>query len=468
VQALTRLVARGDEVQRRTPAPGFAVAVFKKFGEDRAGQLAALIAYYGFFSLFPLLLALVTLSGLLLSEQDSQERLVDAALNQFPVIGDRLRENLQSLPDKSLGFGVGLAGALWAGLGGMKAAQNAMDHVWNVPIRRQPSFPVALARAFLMLVTIGIFIVLAAFLGGVAAGTEQSPPAIRIAGVAGSAILNFLVFWVAFRVLTVADVSWRDAFPGAVFAGGAWTLLQTLGGYVIGHRMESATATYGFFAVVIGLLTWMYLGAQVTLLAAEVNVVRARRFWPRALSSDELTDVDRAVLRDHARVEERREEERVSVDFENEPSTGETARPRGGTEPTSAVTQGSPNGQGMPTLIRSIVSDVSHLVGKQIELAKLELAEMLGTRARAAGVFAAAGLLGLFVVGFLGLAGAAALDLVVPRWASLLIVAGVFAGLAVVAAVLGRRWLRSAAAKPELTQHQLKEDVAWAKAQLKR
>ena len=266
---LKRLVHRGDEAQRQSPVLGFSVAVIKKFGEDRAGQLAALIAYYGFFSLFPLLLVLVTLSGLVFSERDAQDRLLDAALNQFPVIGDRLKENLDSLPNKRLGLGIGTVGALWAGLGGMKAAQNAMDHVWNVPMRRQPSFLVALGRAMLMLVTLGMFILLASFLGGVAAGTEDASMALRIGGVAGTVLLNFLVFWVAFRVLTVADVSWRDALPGAVFAGVAWTLLQTLGGYMIGHRMESAAATYGFFAVVIGLLTWMYLGAQVTLLAAE-------------------------------------------------------------------------------------------------------------------------------------------------------------------------------------------------------
>jgi MFS family permease len=156
----------------------------------------------------------------------------------------------------------------------------------------------------------------------------------------------------------------------------------------------------------------------------------------------------------------------VNVHFDNEPGTGEQANPSGGGEPPGAIPP--PNGQGTPTLIRSIVSDVSHLVAKQIELAKLELTEMLGVRARAGGVFGAAGVLGLFVVGFLGLAGAAALDLILPRWASLLIVAGVFAVLAVVAVVLGKRWLRSAAAKPELTQHQMKEDVTWAKAQLKR
>jgi membrane protein implicated in regulation of membrane protease activity len=114
------------------------------------------------------------------------------------------------------------------------------------------------------------------------------------------------------------------------------------------------------------------------------------------------------------------------------------------------------------------MADASHLAAKQVELAKLELSEMLGTRARAVGVIASAGVLGVFVLAFVGLAGAAALDIVLPRWASLLIVAAVFAILAIVAVSLGRRWLRSAEAKPELTQQQLKEDVSWAKRQLRR
>jgi YihY family inner membrane protein len=312
-------IRRGDGIQRRVPALGFPVAVIKKFGEDRAGQLAALIAYYGFFSLFPLLLALVTLTGLLLGESSAQSRVVDAALGQFPVIGDELRRNLQALPGKGLGLAVGLVGALWAGLGGIKAAQNAMDYVWDVPIKRQPSFPVALLRAAMMLATLGVFILLASFLGGVAAGTSDAGAGARILGIAGSFVLNLLVFLVAFRVLTVEDVSWSDVLPGAIVGAVGWTTLQALGGYVIGHRMESAAETYGFFAIVIALLTWIYLGAQLTLFAAEVNVVHARRLWPRALDSDAMTPADERALRDHAKVEERRKEQVVDVSFRPTP-----------------------------------------------------------------------------------------------------------------------------------------------------
>jgi YihY family inner membrane protein len=308
-------IRRADAVQRRRPVLGFPVAVVKKFGEDRAGQLAALIAYYGFFSIFPLLLALVTLTGLVAEGSDVGDRIVDAALLQFPVIGDELRRNIGALPDKGLGLAVGLAGALWAGLGGIKAAQNAMDHIWDVPIRRQPSFLIAVLRASLMLATLGIFLVLASFLGGVAAGTSEVSGLVRLAGVLGSLLLNLVVFLVAFRVLTVEDVSWSDVLPGAVIGAIGWAGLQTFGGYLIGHRMDSASETYGFFAVVIALLAWIYLGAQLVLVAAEINVVRARRLWPRALDPASMTQADERALRAHAEVEERREEEEVRVDF---------------------------------------------------------------------------------------------------------------------------------------------------------
>jgi membrane protein len=466
VEAVQGVVRRADEVQRKKPFLAFPLAVLKKFGEDRAGQLAALIAYYGFFSLFPLLLAFVTLAGILFEESDMQDRLVDAALSQFPVIGDQLR--IQSLPDKGVALALGIGGALWAGLAGIKAAQNAMDHVWDVPMKRQPSFPIAMLRAVLMLLTLGVFVLLASFLGGVAAGTEDAPLAVRLAGIAGTLLLNVSIFLVAYRVLTVEDVGWRDVVVGALFAGVAWTVLQALGGYVIGHRLESARETYRFFAVVIGLLTWIYLGAQVTLLGAEMNVVRARRLWPRALDPDRLMEADERALRDHARVEERREEETVDVQFGDDGGGGaQVGMPPPGTVPpdASAPTNG---GRGTGPLLRSIAADISTLVSKQIELAKQELGEMVGARAKAIGVFGAAAVLGLFVIGFLGMAGAEALDLVLPRWAAMLIMAAVFGVLAAVAIVLARGWLRTGASKPELTQESLKEDVQWAKQQLKR
>jgi MFS family permease len=147
----------------------------------------------------------------------------------------------------------------------------------------------------------------------------------------------------------------------------------------------------------------------------------------------------------------------------------EPSGPRPTTSPAPSVPPPTTDGaRGTGPLLRSIASDISILVTKQIELAKQELSEMVGTRARAIGVFAAAAVLALFVVGFLGLAGAEALALVMPRWAAMLIVGAVFAVAAVIAILMARSWLRSSASKPDLTTESLKEDVEWAKQQLKR
>jgi MFS family permease len=200
-----------------------------------------------------------------------------------------------------------------------------------------------------------------------------------------------------------------------------------------------------------------------------MNVVRARRLWPRALDPDRLMEADERALRDHARVEERREEETVDVQFGDDGGGGapQVGMPPPGTVPpdVSASTNG---GRGTGPLLRSIAADISTLVSKQIELAKQEIGEMVSARAKAIGVFGAAAVLGLFVIGFLGMAGAEALDLVLPRWAAMLIMAVVFGLLAAIAILAARSSLRSSASKPELTQESLKEDVQWAKQQLKR
>ena len=329
---MKKILARVDRYQRSHAWLGFPVAVLKRFGEDKAGHLAALVAYYGFFSLFPLMLVLVTVVGKIAADNpELQEAILDSALKQFPIVGTQIRENITAIEGSGLALVVGIGGALWAGLAGVKAAQNAMDQVWDVPVKHQPSFFPALVRAIVMLATLGAFVLIAGFLGGVAAGTETAPTWLQVVGVAGSFVLNFLVYWVAFRVLTVADVSWRDVLPGALLGSILWSILQALGGYIIGQRLQSASEVYGFFAVVIGLLSWLYLGSQVTLIAAEMNVVRVKRLWPRALDPDDMTDADRRALEALAEVEERRHEEKVHVRFQGDEGEWAGASPRGRT-----------------------------------------------------------------------------------------------------------------------------------------
>jgi YihY family inner membrane protein len=310
MDAAERVVRRADEAHQRHPWLAFPYAVFKKFGDDQAGNLAALISYYGFFSLFPLMLILVTVLGMVLEgNTELQEAIRDSALANFPVIGEDIRKDVKAIEGSGLTLAIGIALALWAGLGVLKVMQTAMNAIWNVPYKHRPNFFMSLLRAIIMLFVLGFITVASAAAGSVGAGNDNL--LLSALWIVVSLSLNLVLFLLAFRILTTADVSWGDVFPGALIAAIAWTGLQALGGYFVRNQLEGATRTYGTFATVIGLLAWMYLGAQVTLLAAEVNVVRKRRLWPRAIVQPPLTEADERALKSYAKVEERRPEEDV-------------------------------------------------------------------------------------------------------------------------------------------------------------
>jgi YihY family inner membrane protein len=312
MQAAERLLRRVDRQHQQRAWIAFPYAVMKKFGDDRAGNLAALIAYYGFLSLFPLMLVLVTLLGTLLrNNPELQDAIRTSALANFPVIGGQISRNVHSLRGSGLALGIGLALALWAGLGVMKVLQTSMNAVWNVPYGHRPDFWLSLLRAMLMLLVLGVITLGSATAGSVGAGSDSW--LLRIAGIAISAVLNLILFLLAFRILTTEEATWGDVFPGALIAALAWTALQAVGGYVVSHQLQGASDTYGAFATVIGLLAWIYLGAQITLFAAEVNVVKKRRLWPRAIVQPPLTDADERALKSYAEQEERRPAEDVIV-----------------------------------------------------------------------------------------------------------------------------------------------------------
>ena len=312
MQAAGRILRRADKQQQQRAWIAFPYAVMKKFGDDQAGNLAALIAYYGFLSLFPLMLVLVTLLGLLLrNNPELQDTIRTSALANFPVLGEQISTNVHSLRGSGLALGIGLALSLWAGLGVMKVLQTAMNAVWNVPYRHRPNFWVSLLRAIIMLFVLGIITIASAAAGSVGGGSDDW--LLGILGIFMSVVLNLVLFLLAFRILTTEDVTWGDVFPGALVAALAWTTLQAIGGYIVSHQLQGASDTYGTFAIVIGLLAWIYLGAQMTLFAAEVNVVRKRRLWPRAIVQPPLTEADERALRSYAKQEERRPEEDVSV-----------------------------------------------------------------------------------------------------------------------------------------------------------
>jgi uncharacterized BrkB/YihY/UPF0761 family membrane protein len=197
------------------------------------------------------------------------------------------------------------------------AAQNAMNHLWDVPFRDRPNPLRARLNALLLLLVFGAGGVLATGLASL--GAASSSTGIRVAGVALSFLANFLLLWAAFRVLTVRPVTWRDLRGGALIGAGLWVLLQALGGYYVTHVLRNASSVYGFFGIVLGLLSWLYLSASSILLAAEANVVAHGHLWPRSfsiLSEQPPTAADRRSLTEQSEVEERRHDQEITVEFD--------------------------------------------------------------------------------------------------------------------------------------------------------
>ena len=312
-----RLLDGLDRFQQRHAVTAFPLAVWRKFGDDQAGNLAALIAYYAFLSVFPLLLVLVTVLGMVLANSPRlQEDVLNSALTEFPVIGTQLRSNIHSLGRSGIGLAIGLIGTFIGARGVAGAVQNAMNQVWAVPRRERPGFPISWLRNFALIGVIGLGVLVTTALSGIGSwGGHTLGPWSRIGVVALSLALNVGLFWLGLRVATAAQITWRELRLGALLSALVWQALQYLGGYVVAHSLRHASSLYGTFGLVLGLLAWLHFQAQLTLYAAEVDVVRTRNLWPRSLFPPPLTKQDRAAYDAYAKAEQRRPEIRIETRF---------------------------------------------------------------------------------------------------------------------------------------------------------
>jgi membrane protein len=279
-------VERLDRLQQRHSLLAFPYAVARKYSDDGGGYLAATISYYGFFSLFPLLLVLVTTLGFALQRWPQLEgHIVDTALGQLPVIGPQLGHH--ELKASGLALAIGLAASLWTGTGVLLAAEAAMARIWELPVADHAGFFGARLRALMLLGLLGGGLLLATLTSGAAAFGGSLNTAVRLVALAASLGGNFLLFWLAFRLLAPHQVPWSQLRGGAIAAALGYGALQLAGSYYMTHTLRRASEVYGTFALVIGILSWIYLTATVVLLAAEANVVAARRLWPRRIREPE-------------------------------------------------------------------------------------------------------------------------------------------------------------------------------------
>jgi YihY family inner membrane protein len=312
-----RALNRLDDVQKRHVWTAFPAAVAKKFADDNAGRFAALIAYYGFFSIFPLMLVLVTLVGYVIrNDRQLQLSIIHSAVSQFPVIGAKIEQSVHALRGSIPALVFGIVTSLWAGLGVVNTIQSVMDEIWYVPKARRRGFPQRVARGALVLLILGVLIVVSGALAGIVTSSSRVPMLARAASFLIPVVLDAVFLVVLFTWLPARDVSWSDALPGAIAGAVAWEVLISIGAFLVDRKVRDATQLYGFFGTVLGLLSWLFLGAQILVIAAEINVVRAEHLWPRSLFPPPLEDQDRRVLAERAEVERARPDEDVHVHFE--------------------------------------------------------------------------------------------------------------------------------------------------------
>ncbi len=310
-----RAVQRLDDLQQRLPLLALPIGVIRKFADDRTSAWGALMTFYAFLALFPLLVIALTVIGHLAAGNPELERqLLDGVLGQIPVVGEMIEDDVSALQAGGLGLGVGLLGLLWGATGIYNSGQLAMSQVWNVEGLERPGLVMRLMRSLLLFVVLGVGAVGTGW--AIRNGLYASVGApLRVSTVVGTLLGSFVVLALVFRILTPHSIEMRKLWVAVGLATVGWLGLQVLGGFAISREVEQVDI-YGVFAYVIAVLMWLWLVFRVLLFSAEAAVVIDRGLWPRNLAQPPLNDADKRVLAALARNERRRPEQHIEVWFD--------------------------------------------------------------------------------------------------------------------------------------------------------
>lgn len=400
-----------------------ALATHRRFGADSGGFMAAALTYRAFLSLFPLLLLGASVLGFVLAgNPDLYARAVQSVSDSLPGIGTLVAENLDSVTaNRSIAGIAGLAGLLWTGIGVAEATSFALSKVWRIePQTSTIRLKIRAIATVLMLGLMGLAGIAVTIAVSAVDASGFAAAVLRIAGVVIALGLDFALFVATYRLLGPARRSILAPWRGAALAAVGWTALKLVGGWYATRTVADSSAVYGTFASTVGVLVILSLAARIFTYGAELNAILVERTGGDETMSKGKDDVE---------------------------ANGRRSTPQ---------------------LVRSIANDTATLVKKEVELARQEFVEAIVARLKAAAAMLAAGVFVMLAVIFLGSAAAHALENVVSPWAARLIVAGGFLLLAGLAVAVGLLRAKRPPMKPELTVETVKEDIEWAKTQLKR
>jgi len=320
-----RAIRRIDATQRRFTPTAFVFGVIKKYGDDNGGVLVSNLAYSSFVSIFPLLLILYAILGLIAaadpSFRESAANAKNAVADQIPLLGQTLASNVDTAHlqnSSTIGLIVGLLVLIYGVTGLAQAGLFTMEQVWNLPGPARPGYVQRLGRALLFLCLLGGGVIVTTGLAGLTNSLHDKSSWFHILIYVVTAAFSAGMYLGAFRALTPKGVPTRSLLPGAITGGILWTVLQVLGTWLV-HRFLHSNSVYGVFATVLGLLAWIYLAIEITVYSAEINVVLARRLWPRSIVQPPLTEADRASMALQALQNQRRPEQHIEVTFDDRP-----------------------------------------------------------------------------------------------------------------------------------------------------
>lgn len=313
-----------DRGQRRFPPVAVPLAVIYKFFDDQGNYLAAIITYYAFVAIFPLLLLGTSILGFILQGNPGLESdLVDTALSQFPVIGDQLQQP-EGLRGSTAAVVVGGLVALYGSLGLGQALQNALNIAWSVPRNSRPNPILLRLKSLGLLLTAGVALLALSVLSTLGSTTEvfgETIASYRWPIVIVSVVVVTTVLAVLFQFGTARSHSFRSAVPGAFTVAVLWQSLQYFGTLYVTNVLTETSQVNQTFALVLGLIGLLYIAAVMGVLGIEVNVVITRRLWPRALLTPftdkvDLTEADRRAYTGYALAQRHKGFENVEVTFE--------------------------------------------------------------------------------------------------------------------------------------------------------
>lgn len=319
---IERVLRSVDRWQQRHHVIGFPIAVIKKFGDDQAGDLVSQLAYYAFVATFPLLLAFTAVVAVALrAHPHLHDTLVRSTFAEFPIVGAQIHDQLgiERFSHTGTSVAIGILGAVIGGRGFAHALQKTLNSLWAVPKVDRPGFAPRYLRTLSLLLLLGLIVVVTGA-AGYAAGAATSigfggVPARVVSFVVGT-ILGSGFFLALFRVAASDQVPTRCLLRGAVITAAGWQLLLTVAGVIVAHQLRHAQAVAGLFGVVLGLLAWLALQVTVMVYAIEIDVVRAKRLWPRSLVQPPLTEADKLYYADAVRAETQRPEQRLEIAYD--------------------------------------------------------------------------------------------------------------------------------------------------------